>query len=161
MQIISRFPGFGILDIKDMGNTKNISRWSFERHETKPAQCAPSSAFCLVFIILAGCHLQILHGSHATGTFSGVFPITQTRGTLFPPSLHWAISGSLSVFRLFRERKVKLVLTFAFSVFLTSCCLKWSILVLPVLLSQCPTLSSSISIYTSTSKQTITHGGPP
>lgn len=120
-----------MLDIEDMGNTKNISRWSFERHETKPAPCTPSSAFCLVFIILAGCHLQILHGSHATGTFSGVFPITQTRGTFFPPSLHWAISGSLSVFRLFGERKVKLVLTFAFSLFLTSCCLKLSILVLP------------------------------
>lgn len=137
MQTISRFPFFNArCTVEDMGNTKNISRWSFERHETKPAQRAPSSAFCLVFIILAGCHLQILHGSHATGTFAGVFPITQMRGTLFPPSLHWAISGSLSVFRLFRQRKVKLVLTFALTL---------SHFMLSEIIYSCPPLCSSPS----------------
>lgn len=110
------------------------------------------SAVCLVCVILTGCHLQILHGSHATGTFPGVFPVTQRRGTLFPLCLRWAISGALAVFHLFSVWKVKLSLhTVWIYLFLSS----------PVLLSQCPASSSSISIYTSTSKQTITHGGPP
>lgn len=88
------------------------------------------------------------------GPFLGVFPLTQTRGTLFPPCLRWAISGALAVFHLFSMWKVKLSLslhTVLIYLFLST----------SVLLSQCPAPSSSISIYTSTSKQTITHGGPP
>lgn len=64
------------------------------------------SAFCLVCITLTGCHLQILHGSHATGTFSGVFPINQTQGTLFLPCLRRDISGTLALFHLFTVWKV-------------------------------------------------------
>lgn len=78
-------------------DTSDISRWNFESF----CSVLLLSAFCRVCVLLSGCHLQILRGSHATGTFSGVFPVPQTWGTLFPPCLCWAISGALVVFLFF------------------------------------------------------------
>lgn len=89
--------------------------------------CTACSFVCLLpCLCYPRRHLQISHGSHATGTFSGVFPITQTRGTLFPSCLCWAISGSLAAFHLFGVWKVKVALSFT----LFSYCLNLSILVL-------------------------------